>query len=95
MNFYLKLKQYYIFHKLYYNMSLQAKLNSIIGNYSGSFFQSLTDLHQTHAIYGISKLDKDTVKEALKKIGANKFRMVQPHAKDKIIICFSAKNIIN
>lgn len=72
-------------------MSIETQLNLIIAKYPSSYFQTLCDPHQTHAIYGISKIDKDEVKESLKKIGANKFRMVQPHAKDKVIICFNAK----
>ena len=71
--------------------AMRSRLNGLCSQ--GTYCQVLFDPIQTHAIYGVYKEDKESMKQKLKSIGAKKFRMVQPEAKGKIIICFDASSI--
>lgn len=53
------------------------------------------DPRQTHAVFGVSNTPENIarVKEALRVIGANKFRMSKANSKHLIIICFNKHNI--
>ena len=73
--------------------AMTTRLNSFVSGHKGAYCQSLFDPIQTHAIYGLAKTNKEEVKQSLKEMGAKKFRMVQPHAKSLIIICFDASGI--
>ena len=61
--------------------------NEVTRQFRGSYVQTLFDPVQTHALYGIPKRDADEAKEALKAIGAKRFRVVN-NAFGFSIICF-------
>jgi hypothetical protein len=64
--------------------------SSVTNRFSGSFVQTLFDPVQTHALYGIPKRDAAEAKEALKAIGAKRFRVVN-NSFGFSIICFKIK----
>ena len=70
-----------------------TRLRKIIYNYDGSYWNTLSDPQQTHAIYGVSSSNVDRLKEDLIKAGAKKFRIVKKGGIP--IICFDASKMIN
>jgi hypothetical protein len=66
-------------------------LTKICKHYSGSYWKTLFDPQQTHAIYGAGKDNMDDLKEELTKAGAKKFRIVKNGSIP--ILCFDATNM--
>jgi hypothetical protein len=64
--------------------------SSVTNKFRGSYVQTLFDPVQTHALYGIPKRDAAEAKEALKAIGAKRFRVVN-NSFGFSIICFKIK----
>ena len=65
-------------------------LNEVTRQFRGSYVQTIFDRVQTHALYGIPKSDAAEAKEALKAIGAKRFRVVN-NSFGFAIICFKIK----
>ena len=61
--------------------------NEVTRQFRGSYVQTLFDPIQTHALYGVPKRDAAEAKEALKAIGAKRFRVVN-NSFGFAIICF-------
>jgi hypothetical protein len=58
-------------------------------SFEGYRVEELFDPIQTHAVYGVPYAQVPTIKAALKeKLGATRFRTVQPMMKGEKIICF-------
>jgi hypothetical protein len=64
--------------------------SSVTSQFRGSYVQTLFDPVQTHALYGVLKRDAAEAKEALKAIGAKRFRVVN-NSFGFSIICFKIK----
>ena len=64
--------------------------NEVTRQFRGSYVQTLFDPVQTHALYGVLKRDAAEAKEALKAIGAKRFRVVN-NSFGFSIICFKIK----
>ena len=67
-----------------------TKYSPLIKSYSG-YMRDLFDWHQTHAIYGCDNEALRELKLILKKLGANKFRIVKN--KGYPILCFNASKM--
>jgi hypothetical protein len=61
--------------------------NEVTRQFRGSYVQTVFDPVQTHALYGITKGEAAEAKEALKAIGAKRFRVVN-NSYGFAIICF-------
>ena len=70
-----------------------AKLNNFCSGHRGAYCQTLFDPIQTHAVYGIPKSNKETIKLELKALGAKKFRIVNANSSAFIIVCFDASKM--
>lgn len=57
------------------------------------YIQPVFDPVQTHGLYDITKDDVPKLKEALKKLGANKFRTVKCSHSSYVILCFNASKV--
>lgn len=66
------------------------KLTPLIKKHGG-YIQTIFDLHQTHAIYSCTELSLFQLKPILKKLGANKFRLVKNNGLP--ILCFNGSKI--
>lgn len=69
---------------------MREKFYTVTNQFRGSYVQTIFDPIQTHALYGVSKTQKDDAKAALKKIGAKRFRVVNNDF-GMSIICFKIK----
>ena len=77
----------YLKYKMREFMEKKIDFSEVTYKFRGSYVQTIFDRVQTHALYGISKSQKDEAKEALKKIGAKRFRVVNNDF-GMSIICF-------
>ena len=68
------------------------RLSPLISSHSG-YIRDLFDWHQTHAVYGCDQDSLDILKPVLKKLGANKFRLVKNNGYP--ILCFNASKMIH
>lgn len=66
---------------------MREKFDTVTDQFRGSYISTIFDPIQTHALYGVSKTQKDEAKAALKKIGAKRFRVVNNDF-GMSIICF-------
>lgn len=73
--------------------NMTRALTRTLGHDSSKYFQQLYDTVQSHALYGIGKDEVESHKEQLKKLGANKFRVVTATSKYFKILCFNATKI--
>jgi len=68
-------------------MEEKNDFSNVTYQFRGSYVQTIFDPVQTHALYGVSKTQKDEAKAALKEIGAKRFRITSTKF-GFAIICF-------
>ena len=71
-------------------MKEKFDFSGVTHQFRGSYVQTIFDPIQTHALYGITKSQKDDAIEELKEIGAKRFRVVN-NRYGFSIICFKLK----
>ena len=69
---------------------MTSEIRDVVRQFRGSYIQTIFDPVQTHALYGVTKSDRDEAKAALKKAGAGRLRVVS-NRHGFVIICFKVK----
>ena len=72
---------------------VKSIMSSFCSRRKGTYCQTIFDTTQTHAIYGITDENKDSIRLDLAQLGAKKFRTVKANGKGLYIVCFDASNI--